>query len=683
MLLFTGFVQNPAMFLRNPSMASNVSSVLADRGSHWSSSKQGAESGEGPLLITFINEWKKRDDPPFEWHARQPHTRFKSIQHRRSRDSPFFHEFLILKLDDGSVCRLERTGEGSQLDAIRRIGSRAHDIIERITDQGYELELEKGSDIVSRIELPREFDLIDVLAICYAIQKSKHSSKYTLQRYNCYFFCCTILAILTRRLLTWESIFTDEIWESALESALDELSHRSRAPLSADTKRYVMPRLCATFDPENAQPTQFLLDAMRHCLGDVDNGAPEALNKACAQVLWGSELGAVVSKALEEKVKETAQEALDDEDICPPGLHDAFNAEKDSDWDEPVCALLAVTYSRKILQAILNHVDKTRVGISRMGKILVDEYVESWSEYYMRYCQGIWKFLSSEIWELLKGISNSDSDSDSDSDSGHASGNESSTLTSKLELITRCCIGIWMLLSMDISRLLLDGIQVNVVAARNDYLSLRNIYLAIKAFYRSFLVKIELIKVGILMITFSHVSECYGFDLDDIEELSVVSRLGFAQVDTFMEGIMRVVAGDALVLTLDAVQKTGSLGPIAWPAVRELAYIIDVDDDDDGGGEILGEWWWTFSEGSLQRSVLKVLYNQPQTGVLAGNFNLSVSCGYRFQHHLIQTSSCVLECVYRTFELAKHSVFQPPSSIFKRRFSHVLQHMLIELLQPG
>ncbi|KAG9095307.1 hypothetical protein FS749_010704 [Ceratobasidium sp. UAMH 11750] len=314
--------KNSGMLGQSLTTASDVSTVLANRGSRWSSDKAAAGDGSGPLFITFSNKWGVQDDLPFKWHALQPHTRFKSIDHRRSRESPFFHEFLILKLGDGSVCRLERTGEGSRLDAIRRTGSLAHDIIERITAQDYEKTLNETSDIISSIELPEEFDLRDVLAICYAIQKNKHSNKYTLQRYNCYFFCCTILVVLTRRLLGWERTFTDEVWGSTLDAALSELSSRSQMPLPADSQRYIIPRLCAILDPENSQPTRFLLDATREELVD---GACHGLNQVCAHTLWGSRLDKIINILLKEALSGVARRAINYGETCPPAYRQLSN----------------------------------------------------------------------------------------------------------------------------------------------------------------------------------------------------------------------------------------------------------------------------------------------------------------------------------------------------------------------
>ncbi|KAG8692487.1 hypothetical protein FRC09_011163 [Ceratobasidium sp. 395] len=131
--------RDPSMLSQNARMVSDISTVLVNRGLRWSSDSDGT----GPQFITFSKKWDKRDDPPLKWYDLQPCTRFKSIDHRRSRDSPFFREFLILKLVDGSYCRIERTGEGSRLDAIRRNGSLAHDIIERITYDDYERQLDE------------------------------------------------------------------------------------------------------------------------------------------------------------------------------------------------------------------------------------------------------------------------------------------------------------------------------------------------------------------------------------------------------------------------------------------------------------------------------------------------------------------------------------------------------------
>ncbi|KAG8747747.1 hypothetical protein FRC10_011876 [Ceratobasidium sp. 414] len=600
--------RNSSALSQNLSAASDVSTVLANRGSRWSSGKGGAGDGSGPLFITFGDEWGVEDDPPFKWYALQPRTRFKSIDHRRSRESPFFHEFLILKLGDGSCCRLERTGEGSRLDAIRRAGSLAHDIIERVTSDDYERELDETSDIISTIELPEEFDLLDILAICYAVQQGKHSSKYTLQRYNCYFFCCTILVVLARRLLEWERTFTDKAWESTLDTALSELSSRSQTPLSEDSQRYIMPRLCAILDPGNSQPTQFLLDTMRE---RMDKGAD--LNEACAQTLWGSRLDKAIDTVLEKGLSGVVERAIGGGGTCPLAVRTIFRFDHKPDiWNQPTCALALTIYSRKFVQTIFDHLDEARAGFSKIGKLVVDEYAESWTEYYSRSCRFLWQLITREVWDLLL---------DAGSEGGSEGKEANSTLMSKFNLAKRGFRGLWFILALDVRALLALGLETESTSVVNSPSStLRAVYLSIKSAYQAFLLKIGFFRILLLIRMLQSLSESYGSDLDDLGE-DILTLRGIEEPSQLMGNLIALAGEDALVQTLDAIEDTSLFGPDEWRATLTLG-ALGADNIYDS----LGTWWWKFCERSLSRPTLDAIHSgQSQNIILSKIFDSSNS----------------------------------------------------------
>ncbi|KAG9085684.1 hypothetical protein FS749_004231 [Ceratobasidium sp. UAMH 11750] len=177
----------------------------------------------GRLFVMEFDEWwQGKDCPVMDWYEqqRQTSTRFQLIEHRKNLDGPFYHEFLLLKLTDGAVCRVERTGEGSRADALRYTGCTSNDLIQWFSEDDYaKFSDTMPSNLVAEIDLQQEFDILDVLAVCYSIQNTEACSVYTLQRYNCYFFCWTILAVLTRRL--WETVITSDAWDLAVNSAMD------------------------------------------------------------------------------------------------------------------------------------------------------------------------------------------------------------------------------------------------------------------------------------------------------------------------------------------------------------------------------------------------------------------------------------------------------------------------------
>ncbi|KAG8695112.1 hypothetical protein FRC09_009392 [Ceratobasidium sp. 395] len=93
------------------------SRLVSERILAWSGS-----SDRGRLFaMRFHSQWGHEICPVMGWYnqQRRSSTTFQSIEHCRTLEGPFYHEFLLLKLTDGAVCRVERTGEGSRAGAIR------------------------------------------------------------------------------------------------------------------------------------------------------------------------------------------------------------------------------------------------------------------------------------------------------------------------------------------------------------------------------------------------------------------------------------------------------------------------------------------------------------------------------------------------------------------------------------
>ncbi|KAF8328624.1 hypothetical protein F5887DRAFT_844623, partial [Amanita rubescens] len=143
-------------------------------------------------------EWDTQRGPVFDWYRMQPTTRFRALQYRKERQKPFCHEFIIVKLVDGPICRFERMGDPNDpAKAVTRTGSAAYDMAQYFREPKWD-ELDEKSDVVAEIEFSRGFDLLDVLSICYAIHEHHEAKHYTLQRYNCYFLSWTIMSCLAR-----------------------------------------------------------------------------------------------------------------------------------------------------------------------------------------------------------------------------------------------------------------------------------------------------------------------------------------------------------------------------------------------------------------------------------------------------------------------------------------------------
>ncbi|KAG9089091.1 hypothetical protein FS749_001627 [Ceratobasidium sp. UAMH 11750] len=289
----------------NASLAS--SRILLQRASKWSSNV----TREGPHIMRF-GRWRGCLCPVEHWYRTQvkssqrtgPTTRFSVMQHRRTLEPPFFHEFLLIPLADGSFYRLERTGVGSNVDAISEAGCTACDIIEWFPGDKYKAYTEdKPSDLIAEVRFSSDFDILDVLAVCYSIQQQPRARKYTLQCYNCYFFCCTILAVLTRRLVDWERIEFSNTWDKLLEQVFNKVSALSSSPITERAKKYSILRVCSVRDPQNPSPGQVVIHALRGALQTAST-APGAFKEALDDTIWVHRFNASLAAYLTPRIRQ-------------------------------------------------------------------------------------------------------------------------------------------------------------------------------------------------------------------------------------------------------------------------------------------------------------------------------------------------------------------------------------------
>ncbi|KAG8782300.1 hypothetical protein FRC12_020978 [Ceratobasidium sp. 428] len=158
--------------------------------------------------MEFHPEWQHDDCPVMAWYKLQngsSATSFQELDHRRSTRGPFYHEFILLKLTDGVVCRVERFGSGFEISSLRSVGSIAHDRAQWLAKEDL-AEATMNSGLITRINFGQEFDILNVLAVCYSIKNTQASSRYTLQEYNCYFLCLAVINGLKQRVINSTSI---------------------------------------------------------------------------------------------------------------------------------------------------------------------------------------------------------------------------------------------------------------------------------------------------------------------------------------------------------------------------------------------------------------------------------------------------------------------------------------------
>ncbi|KAG8718799.1 hypothetical protein FRC09_012084 [Ceratobasidium sp. 395] len=270
-----------------------------------------------PFAMKFHSEWMHDGCPAIEWYSQQleSSTKFRSIEHRRCLEGPFYHEFLLLKLTDKAVCKLERIGDGSRADAIRDIGCTSHDYIQWFSEADYDSSsIKLLSKRIVEVDLGREFDILDVLAICYSIQKTRACRAYTLQRYNCYFLCLTVLVVLTRRVASWETKIKAGEWDSIMTVMYERWSN-----LSPDqAKQHEILAICAYLEPDNPRRAQFIFEILRKHLGSRAEGFTQ-YNKAMSMALWRADWESVLRAGLLKSL-EVVPDLFEDTGYCSQQL---------------------------------------------------------------------------------------------------------------------------------------------------------------------------------------------------------------------------------------------------------------------------------------------------------------------------------------------------------------------------
>ncbi|CAE6516441.1 unnamed protein product [Rhizoctonia solani] len=262
--------------------------------------------GRGRVRIQF----------PFElasgWYGEQPYTQFQSLDHREEAGAySIRHEFIVLNMVDGSICRVERMGDPhTRLEALSQQGSPAYDVAQFYRPKAKpEAKLDR-SRLISRISFPMKLDLVDVLLICRAIQEGDKTRNYTLRTFNCYFFSLAIQTCLTRLCVNWEDIVSRNDWYSQLcaaTTAMPEALKSHRTPL-------LLQALCA-FSPGEKRTKKNFLDGVQRKLCSEIGNRPEVfqnqLNSTLLDgVLWCSSLTSIPNWFLKKKTQKVIVDIL-------------------------------------------------------------------------------------------------------------------------------------------------------------------------------------------------------------------------------------------------------------------------------------------------------------------------------------------------------------------------------------
>ncbi|KAG9119107.1 hypothetical protein FRC07_006040, partial [Ceratobasidium sp. 392] len=242
----------------------------------------------------------------FSWYHEQPCKKFQSIRHHKERKG-LQHEFIVLELVDGSICRIERMGDpNARFEAIRAQGTVAYDMAQSFLPDEFANACLDTSDIVARITFPAPLDLMDVLRICRAIHEGEKTCNYTLQGFNCYFFALAIQAVLTALVRKWEKNFTG--WRLGVEEGLSVLSLLYESQPSNQEQQPFILRMYSFLKLEMCWPARDVLSNLEQVLYSPDVAAE--VNKALNAVLWHSHLELAIDYVLCRRVRDVVTRVL-------------------------------------------------------------------------------------------------------------------------------------------------------------------------------------------------------------------------------------------------------------------------------------------------------------------------------------------------------------------------------------
>jgi hypothetical protein len=134
----------------------------------------------------------------FEWYHSQQDMTIKTVQLRKEHDA-FQHEYIVIVLNNGSIYRIDRRPDPAlPIDTLMRTGCSAIDTLQTV-ESSNDLD---SSHSVLQVDCQKEnADFILTLLICFTISKDELAGRYTVQRFNCYFFAWAILLLFSRYLL--------------------------------------------------------------------------------------------------------------------------------------------------------------------------------------------------------------------------------------------------------------------------------------------------------------------------------------------------------------------------------------------------------------------------------------------------------------------------------------------------
>jgi len=216
-------------------MSFTPSQIASNSAIQWS---RGERTG-GPVLLDFSSGWGK--GTVFDWYKRMRSTSVAKIQLRKEFEEPFRHEFILVHLQHGGFCRLDRRGDPNvPTQTLRSEGSEAYDTILEVAEL---IDVDSTSECLVELRPNGTIDLSFILSICFSIRSDPKTQRYTLQRFNCYFFSWTIASVVARHSVSWDT--PAQIAESGLLKSV--LKQKATEPIAKKITKMAMKSVSEVF----------------------------------------------------------------------------------------------------------------------------------------------------------------------------------------------------------------------------------------------------------------------------------------------------------------------------------------------------------------------------------------------------------------------------------------------------
>ncbi|CAE6380269.1 unnamed protein product [Rhizoctonia solani] len=271
-----------------------------------------------PHRISYPDGW--RTGPTEAWYKDQPCTKFTQLQYRKERAKPWEHEYILVELDNGTVCRFDRRARTQNFaDAFTSEGLDAEDTAHVIhkSDKEHYYAIINDSDLVLCMHFPDGQDILSILSICYGIQQDRETECYSLIRYNCYFFSWMMVTALARRTVDWALLGSnDQLWDELVNATMTGLqSDSSKLGQLKSTTRAILGKT-----PNHAAPpfsgSSYLLSilhiALHHTRSNIETSLTELLLKSTVEKTMHEIANASAKSAAEDAARSHASQAARD-----------------------------------------------------------------------------------------------------------------------------------------------------------------------------------------------------------------------------------------------------------------------------------------------------------------------------------------------------------------------------------